>query len=93
MAAFFHALGSASSRERSSGPQWDTAATPRFLVALASHRRLALPRDDSLLSERIGPPRYFAMLIFRCITTVLRLSKELSVLVSLLWPWYSARSW
>lgn len=36
---------------------------------------------------------YFAILILRCMTTVLRLSKELRVLVSLLWPWYSARIW
>jgi len=36
---------------------------------------------------------YFAKLIFRCRTTLLRLSKELRVLVSLLWPSYSARTW
>ena len=58
--------------------------------------RTSAPRlrsGQAIRGETRNPGDAAAHLIFKYITTLLRLSKELSVLVSLLWPWYSARMW
>jgi hypothetical protein len=61
------------------------------IVWISDPRISALIRGETRNQGDADP--HFAVLTFSCITMLLRLSKELSVLVSLLWPWYSARIW